>query len=325
MATKPSQQTLRGVADRRSPRSRSLWSDAWRSLARNRSAVLGLLIVLLLIFIAAIGPLITQYDPNKQNLDLIKATPSREHLFGTDQLGRDYFSRILAGARTALIVAITVSFLSCGLGILLGAAAAFFGGWVDTLVSGAIDGAMAFPRLLLASFVNAVAKPPFQQAMEAVAGVTGLSFLTNTVMVDYIVVLSALALTLWPGYARLIRGQILALRETDFVLAARTIGASPTRILLGHLIPNALGPIIIALTVGFGEAMLLESSLSYLGIGIQPPGASWGQMISESLDQWRYAPHLVAAPGFVLAIVVLGLNLLGDGLNDALDPRRRRA
>lgn len=305
-------------------KTRSLWSDAWRSLARNRAAMLGLAIVLLVVVIALIGPYITPQDPYKQDLDNLKAPPSLMHWLGTDQLGRDYFSRILAGARTALLVGATVTLISGVIGVLLGAAAAFWGGWVDLASNRLLDMVQAFPRLLLAAFVNAMAKPPFQNALAWLAGLTGLTFLTDTLLADYVVVLGALGLTLWTGYARLIRGQILSLRERDFVLAARAIGAPPRRIILHHLIPNAIGPVIIAITVGFGEAMLLESSLSYLGIGIQPPGASWGQMISESLDQWRYAPHLVAVPGIVLAIAVLGFNLLGDGLNDALDPRRRR-
>lgn len=305
-------------------KTRSLWSDAWRSLARNRMAVLGAAIVFVVVFLAAFGPLLTPYNPDKQDLDNMKASPSREHFFGTDQLGRDYFSRILAGARTALIVGSTVTFLACSLGVFLGAMAAFFGGWTDIIISRLLDMAQASPKLLLASFVNAMAKPPFQNALDWVAGVTGLTVLNDTIMADYVVVLGALGLVLWPSYARLIRGQILSLRERDFIVAAHAVGSKPWRIITQHLVPNALGPIIIAVTVGFGEAMLLESSLSYLGIGIQPPGSSWGQMISNSLDQWRYSPHLVAVPGLVLALAVLGFNLMGDGLNDALDPQRRR-
>lgn len=316
-------QPAREQTETRLRRSRGLWSDAWRTLVRNRPAIFGLSIVVALVGVAIFGTALAPHDPNRQNLDNIKAPPSWEHLFGTDQLGRDYLSRILAGGRTALLVGATVTLISCALGVVLGAAAAYFGGWVDLLVSRALDMALAFPKLLLASFVNAVAKPPFQSAATALADRTGMAFLADTVMIDYIVVLSALSLTLWPTYARLVRGQVLSLREAEYIVAARSVGVPPWRILIRHLAPNALGPIIIAATVGFGEAMLLESSLGYLGIGIQPPGASWGQMISESLDQWRYSPHLVAAPGIVLAIVVLGFNLLGDGLNDALDPRRR--
>lgn len=305
-------------------RPRGLWSDAGRSLMRNRIALLGLLISLLIGLLALFGNSVSPYNPNRQDLDHVAEGPSAEHWLGTDQLGRDYFSRVAAGARTALLVGFTVTLIACLLGIVLGAVSAYAGGLTDMLVSRLSDATMAFPKLLLASFVNATAKPPFQAALAWVAARTGLALLTDTVIADYIVVLGALSLTLWYGYARLVRGEILRLREMDFVLSARAIGASPWQIVRRHLIPNALAPIIIYATAGIGEAMLLEASLSYLGIGIQPPGASWGQMISTSIDQWRYAPHLVAIPGVVLALAVLGFNLLGDGVNDALDPRRRR-
>jgi peptide/nickel transport system permease protein len=307
----------------RAPRARSLWSDAWRRLARNRMALLGLAIIAVMVFLALFGSWITPYDPNRQDLDSVAARPSATHWLGTDQLGRDYFSRIVAGARTALMVGLLVTLISCVLGIVLGAISAYAGGIADMVISRFSDATMAFPKLLLASFVNATAKPPFQALLAWVAATTGLATFTETVIADYIVVLVALSLTLWYGYARLVRGEILRLREADYVLAAQAIGVSPWQIIRRHLIPNALAPIIIYATAGIGEAMLLEASLSYLGIGIQPPGASWGEMISTSIDQWRYAPHLVAIPGLVLAITVLGFNLLGDGVNDALDPRRR--
>jgi peptide/nickel transport system permease protein len=287
-------------------------------------ALLGLLIILVIVCMALFGNRITPHDPNRQDLDHVAEGPSAEHWLGTDQLGRDYFSRIVAGACTALLVGFVVTIISCLLGMLLGAASAYFGGMTDLIISRLSDATMAFPKLLLASFVNATAKPPFQAALAWVASTTGLTLLTDTVIADYIVVLGALSLTLWYGYARLVRGEILRLREADFVLSAQAIGVAPWQIITRHLIPNTLAPIIIYATAGIGEAMLLEASLSYLGIGIQPPGASWGQMISTSIDQWRYAPHLVAIPGIVLAIAVLGFNLLGDGVNDALDPRRRR-
>jgi peptide/nickel transport system permease protein len=307
----------------RAPRARSLWSDAWRRLARNRMALLGLAIIAVMVFLALFGSWITPYDPNRQDLDSVAARPSATHWLGTDQLGRDYFSRIVAGARTALMVGLLVTLISCVLGIVLGAISAYAGGIADMVISRFSDATMAFPKLLLASFVNATAKPPFQALLAWVAATTGLAAFTETVIADYIVVLVALSLTLWYGYARLVRGEILRLREADYVLAAQAIGVSPWQIIRRHLIPNALAPIIIYATAGIGEAMLLEASLSYLGIGIQPPGASWGEMISTSIDQWRYAPHLVAIPGLVLAITVLGFNLFGDGVNDALDPRRR--
>jgi ABC-type dipeptide/oligopeptide/nickel transport system permease subunit len=287
-------------------------------------ALVGLFIIFMILLLAVFGNSISPHDPNKQDLDNVAAGPSRTHWLGTDQLGRDYFSRIAAGARTALLVGFSVTLISATLGTLLGAVSAFFGGVVDMLISRLSDATMAFPKLLLASFVNATAKPPFQALLAWIASVTGLTLLTDTIIADYVVVLGALSLTLWYGYARLVRGEILRLRESEFILSARAVGVSPMRIITRHLLPNTLAPIIIFASTGIGEAMLLEASLSYLGIGIQPPGASWGQMISTSIDQWRYSPHLVAIPGIVLAITVLGVNLVGDGVNDALDPRRRR-
>lgn len=302
---------------------RNLWLDAWERLRRNKLAVLGLIIALLLVFIAIFGPALAPYGYNQTHLDRIEEPPSARHWLGTDQLGRDLLTRILHGARTAVLVATLTSAISTSLGVLLGAMAAYLGGWVDTVISRIIDILMSFPHLLLAIFVNATVKTPVQAALENLGKSTGLTFLSNTVIIDYIIVFGALSLVGWPGMARLIRGQILSLRSRDFVMAARALGISTRGILARHLIPNALGPIVVSVTVGFGGAMLSESSLSYLGIGIQPPGASWGRMISESLGRWRYAPHLVLAPGLTLAVVIFAFNFLGDGLNDALNPRLR--
>ena len=182
---------------------------------------------------------------------------------------------------------------------------------------------MSFPHLLLAIFVNATVKAPVQRFLEGWAAQTGWRFLADSVVVDYVIVFGALSIVGWPGMARLIRGQILSLRARDYITAAEALGISTKGILLRHLIPNALGVVVVSVTVGFGGAMLAESSLSYLGIGVQPPGASWGRMISDSLGRWRYAPHLVLAPGLTLATVIFAFNFLGDGLNDALNPRLR--
>ncbi len=302
---------------------RNLWLDAWERLRRNELAVLGLIIAVLLILIAIFGPYLAPFGYNQTDLDRIEQPPTALHWLGTDQLGRDLLTRILYGARTAVLVATLTSVISTSLGVLLGALAAYLSGWVDTLISRIIDILMSFPHLLLAIFVNATVKTPVQSALEDLGQSTGLKFLSNSVIIDYVIVFGALSLVGWPGMARLIRGQILSLRSRDYVMAARALGIGTRGILLRHLIPNALGPIVVSLTVGFGGAMLAESSLSYLGIGIQPPGASWGRMISESLGRWRYAPHLVLAPGLTLAVVIFAFNFLGDGLNDALNPRLR--
>lgn len=302
---------------------RNIWHDAFARMRRNRLAMAGLAIALLLIVAAIIGPYISPYGFNETDISQIEAPPSLQHWLGTDQLGRDLLSRILWGARTAVLVATLTTLLTTLLGVILGSLAAYLGGWVDALISRIIDVLMSFPHLLLAIFVNATVKAPVQRWLEGVSAATGWRFLADAVIIDYVIVFGALSIVGWPGMARLIRGQILSLRERDYIMAAEALGISTKGILLRHLIPNALGPVVVTVTVGFGGAMLAESSLSYLGIGVQPPGASWGRMISDSLGRWRYAPHLVLAPGLTLATVIFAFNFLGDGLNDALNPRLR--
>lgn len=300
---------------------RSLWGDALRRLIRNRMAMFASGIVILLVIMAVFGPFLSPYDYTQQDLLNVNQPPSASHWLGTDELGRDFLSRILWGARTALLVAVISQGLSYLIGVILGGISAYAGGWVDSIIMRLADIFMSFPHLLLAIFVNATIKRPLAEAAYQLYKQRGWEILKNTVVLDYIVVFGALAVAGWPWAARLIRGQILSLREQDYAMAARSIGATQWGILRRHLIPNALGPIIVAITAGFGGAMLAESSLSYLGIGIRPPGASWGAMINESLIGWRMHPHLIATPGLVLAICVFAFNMLGDGLNDALNPR----
>lgn len=300
---------------------RSLWGDAIRRLVRNRMAMFSLVIIGLVVFMAIFGPYLSPYGYNDQDLANVNQPPSWQHLMGTDELGRDILTRIMWGARTALLVALISQGLSYLIGILTGGIAAYAGGIVDSIIMRLADIFMAFPHLLLAIFVNATIKRPIAEAAYQLYKETGWEILQNTVVLDYIVVFGALAVAGWPWAARLIRGQILSLREQDYVMAARSIGASQWDILRRHLIPNALSPIIVAFTAGFGGAMVAESSLSYLGIGIRPPGASWGAMINESMIGWRMHPHLVAMPGIVLALCVFAFNMFGDGLNDALNPR----
>jgi peptide/nickel transport system permease protein len=184
------------------------------------------------------------------------------------------------------------------------------------------DIVMTIPTILFAALIDSSVAEPIKAAVGALQKQTHWKFLDNTVYLDYFIVFGALALISWPGYARLIRGQILSLREQDFVVAARSIGATTRKIMLKHLIPNAMGPIVVSFTFGMSSAMILEASLSYLGIGIQPPGASLGEMINSAMASWGRYPHLIAVPGIVLGVVTLGINFLGDGLNDALNPRR---
>lgn len=303
---------------------RSLWSDALQRLVRNRLSLVGLAIFLALFIVAIFGPMLAPYPYMLQDLDNVAKPPSLQHILGTDDLGRDFFSRILWGARTAAIVAIMATFSSLTLGVLMGSIAAYSGGWVDWGVSRAIDITMSIPDLLFASLVAATVREPVSRFVEHVYAQTHWGFFKTATYMDLIVVFGALALVNWPGYARLIRGQILTLREKEFVEAGRCIGLTGRQLLLRYLIPNALGPIVVAMTFGFGGAIIAESGLSYLGIGVQPPQASWGAMINDNAASWRFRPLLTIIPGVVVGIVSLGINFLGDGLNDALNPRSTR-
>ena len=308
------------VGSTRSIRRNSLMRVAWRKLRRDPAGLIGLSIAVLFLLAGVFGPYIAPYDPNLQDLTNISATPTWAHPFGTDELGRDMLSRILAACRTGLLVATCATGISVSIGVVLGSIGGYYGGVIDSVVSRMIEFQQAFPDLLLAVFVSATVGPYIANLLtggDGGARGAGLS-------IQYIVVIASLGLVLWGGSARLIRGELLSLREREFVMAARADGARPAWIIRRHLFPNAAGPLIVAVSLNFGGALLLEASLSFLGIGIQPPGASLGAMINQNLAQWQYHPFLVLIPTGVLAVVLIGFSLLGDALNDALDPRRAR-
>jgi peptide/nickel transport system permease protein len=302
---------------------RSLWRDALGRLLRNNLSLIGLAITLVFVFLAIFGPYLAPYAYQQQDLRRTNELPSMDHWLGTDSLGRDFLSRVLWGARTAIIVASFVTSISVTLGILLGGVAAYLGGFADSVIGRVIDVAQSVPTIMLAILVDAAVKKPVSNVFEAAYQATGIEFFRGSILLDYLITLAAIAAVSWPAYARLIRGQIFSLRQQGYVEAARATGVPGVRILLRHIVPNALGPIIVAATFGFSNAMVLEASLSYLGIGIQPPAASWGAMINDNLHQWRIRPYLVAVPAVVLGIATLAVNFLGDGLNDALNPRAR--
>ncbi len=285
-------------------------------------AVVGGIIVLFFVFLAIFGQALAPQNALLQDLTRISEAPSRDHWFGTDELGRDFFSRIMAGARTALLVATLVTLIAAGMGVLIGLVSAYAGGWVDSILMRTADVLLAFPTFLLAAFLNATLRPPIARRLGGIASATGIKAIGSKEVIDFIVVFGALAFVSWSGYARLIRSQVLSLREREFVEAARAMGARPTAILFRHILPNSIAPIIVAVSVSFGNAILAESALSYLGVGVQPPTPSWGQMIFANLDQWRYYPHLVLVPGGVLTLLILGFNFFGDGVADALNPRQ---
>jgi len=313
--------TLQGQ-DQLAQHSRSLWGDAGRRLRQNRLAMFGLFTLIFLLIASFIGPYLSPYDYFSTDLPSAKQGPSAAHWMGTDTLGRDVLTRILYGGRTAMLVGLMVVGLSTGLGIILGGISAYAGGRVDAFIMRLADVFMAFPALLLALFIDATIKRPVAATMFELYQETGYTILSNRVILDYLIVFSSLAVASWPYPARLIRGQILSIRSEDYVLAARSVGARTGQVLRRHVVPNTLSPMIVSMSAGLGGAMLAEASLAYLGLGIQPPGASWGKMISDAQVTWRQFPHLILMPGLILSIIVFAANVLGDGLNDALNVRQ---
>jgi peptide/nickel transport system permease protein len=257
---------------------------------------LGTAIIVLTVVAAVLGPALMPFDTAAQNLPARLEGPTLAHPFGLDELGRDILVRVLAGARVSLLVALTVVVLSAGVGTLLGSAAGYFGGLFDDIVSRAVDVLLAFPGLLLAIALVAVLGPS----------------LVN--------VLLALSVIGWVGYARLARGQALRIRELDYVQAARALGAGPARIILRHVIPASLPLILVQAALGMAGAILGEAALSFLGLGAQPPTPSWGTMLNGGRAHMIDAPHLTIFPGLAIAILVLGLNFLGEGLRLRLSP-----
>jgi peptide/nickel transport system permease protein len=299
----------------------SLWRDAWYRLVRNKLAIFGLFVIVVLAFAAAFGPYLTPYDFLSQDLDARNAAPSLAHLFGTDDLGRDVFSRVVYGTRTAFVVALVVTAIAVTIGVALGAMAGFFGGWFDRIIMWLTDVTMSVPNLLLVVVINASLKAPLAGWMEAQYMATLNPFFRETIWVDFILVFGSMALISWPPYARLVRAQVLSIRSRPYITAARALGLTTRIILMRYVVPNAVGPLIVSVSAGLGTAMVLESAFSFLGVGVNPPTPSWGNMISDGLRVWQHYPHLLAAPAAVLGLATVGFSFLGDGLNDALNPR----
>jgi peptide/nickel transport system permease protein len=272
-----------------------------RFLIGNRLNLLGVIIVGLFLFLALFGELLAPHDPYAADITNSKLlAPSLTHPFGTDELGRDVFSRIMTGTRVSMQVALIVLGFAVTFGTFVGLIAGYFGGWVDEVLMRLTDMFLAFPALILAV---------------AIAASLGRN-LRNTMI--------ALATVFWPWYARLVRAQVLSIKERDFVQAAHSIGMSRSRIMVRHILPNAASVIIIQLTLDVGYAILATSSLSFIGLGAQPPSPEWGTMMSTARNYFRDAWWYMAFPGLALTLTVLAFNLLGDGLQDALDPRSSR-
>ncbi len=273
--------------------------ETFQDLLRSRSATFGMGLIALVLLVAVIGPTFAPYDPLKPTpLDRLKG-PSEEHLFGTDSLGRDIFSRVIYGARISILIGLISVSISLLPGTLLGLLAGYFGGRVDSLIMRLMDMLLAFPAILLAIFITAILGPSLPNTMVAVG-------------IVYI-----------PHYARIVRASVLSLKEQLFVQAIAHLGGGHARILGWHILPNALPPIIVYATLGMGTAVLQAAALGFLGLGAQPPQPEWGAMLSEGRQYIQIAPHVAAFPGAAILLLVLGFNLFGDGLRDVLDPSLR--
>ena len=275
-----------------------LFGERLEIIFRNRLASLGFMIVTTVSLAALVAPWLVPHDPYEMNLANRLSAPSHEHLLGTDTYGRDTFTRILLGASIAMRVALAAVAVAFVIGVPLGAVSGFIGGWVDTGVMRFIDAVLAFPGRLLAI---------------ALVAALGTSFFTLCV---------AIGINAIPGYTRVVRAAVLVQREKEYVEAARMGGESEGRILFFQILPNCLAPILVLVTLDFAHAILLESSLSFLGLGFAPPAPSWGLMLSEARGFMEIAPHVAIFPGLAISLTILGFNLLGDGLRDVFDPRQ---
>lgn len=277
-----------------------LWSDAWERMKRNPGAIIGGTLILIFVLAAVFAPLITEHSPREQvgSLGGVGSPPSSEHWFGLDKQGRDYFSRVIYGARLSLLVGVISVGVGLSVGLVIGAAAGYIGKWVDTLLMRVMDVMLSIPALLLA---------------------IGLVTLLGNGLVQIMV---AVGVTQVPLFARLLRGSILAQKENDYVLAARSLGASGPRLLMRHILPNAISPVIVQATLSIATAIIEVAALSYLGLGPNDPSLpEWGRMIADSASRLESGAHLVLFPGIAIVLAVLGFNMVGDGLREALDPK----
>jgi peptide/nickel transport system permease protein len=272
---------------------------AWRRLLRRKSAVFGLVVIVLFLAVAILAPVIAPYDPTQQSWTSIRKPPSWQHWFGTDESGRDLFSRVIYGARASLLAGVVSVSIALGLGVPIGLLAGYGSRWIDAIIGRMTDAMLACPFLILAIALAAFLGPSLQNAMIAI-GITAA-----------------------PIFVRLTRGQVMAVKVEDYVEAARAVGNPPMRIAVKHILPNILPALIVQATISIAAAIIAEASLSFLGLGQQPPAPSWGSMLNTAQRFLTNAPWMAVWPGLAIFLCVLSFNILGDGLRDALDPRER--
>src|SRR5579859_7983251 len=290
-----------------------LWSDAWQRFRRNRLALVGAVIVVFLVIVALSAPLLVQLGliqpPNKQHVEFIESGIGQNgYLFGSDELGRDTLSRLMFGAQVSLSVGILVQFIILPIGLAIGLVAGYFGGRVDNILMRFTDIWYAFPDLLFVLVVVSVFS----------------SYASGSTFLQWLMIFGAIGLVNWVGLARLVRGQVLAIKEKEFVEAARSSGSAPFKLIFKHLLPNSLGPIIVTLTFGIPQAIFLEAVLSFIGVGIAPPTSTWGRMVNSGYENIYANPTSVVFPALAIGFTLLSFSFVGDGLRDALDPRMRR-
>jgi len=278
-------------------RKRSRLHEIWIQLKKNKLAFISLFVLLAIVLVAIFAPVIAPYTYDEQNVLNAYADPSGEHLLGTDKLGRDIFSRIIYGTQNSLQMGILSVIIGAIIGITIGSISGYFGGWVDNLMMRLLDIYQSVPMFLLCVALAAILGPSLRNAI------------------------IALGLGIVPGYARIMRASVMTVRETEYIEAAKSINCGTLRIILKHIIPNAIGPMIVQITMGVGSCVLSGAALSFIGLGVQPPTPEWGSMITEARAVMRQYPTHALYPGICIMITVLACNLLGDGLRDALDPR----
>jgi len=307
------------TVDRRGP-ARSFWHDAWGRLRLNKAAMISLVVVALLALLAIFAPLLAPYHYADGDLLHTSQGPNRQHWLGTDEVGRDILSRLLYGGRVSLTVAVAAQFVIILIGVPIGLITGYFGGWVDLVVMRIVDALYALPNLLIAILLMSVLRGNISQSQQGSSLLVRLDDWSSGLVGIFIV----LCLTQWLTVARLVRAQVLSVKEREHVEAARAIGAGPGRIVMTHVFPHVLAPVIIAVAFGVPGAILLEASLSFLGIGVNPPTPSWGLMISSGITNLRSHPHMLVSPALALGVTLLAFTFLGDGLRDAMDPHMKR-
>ncbi|NJN82944.1 MAG: ABC transporter permease [Caldilineaceae bacterium] len=299
MAVAPLEQKQSAISAGVQTRRRSEWTQSWRRFRNNRAALFGLVFIALICFVAIFADLLVPYDPTYSYPGMRGGAPTLAHPMGFDHIGRDLLSRVIYGSRVALLVGLFATVISVLIGVIVGAAAGYFGGWTDSVLSRIIDALMAFPLLALLIVLSAVLGPS----------------LTTTITV--------IGITAWARFARVVRADVMSVRQRDYVLAARASGVKDARIIWRHVVPNVMGPVIVLASLGIGGIIILESALSFLGLGVQPPTPSWGGTLADGRALIRQYPHITTFPGLMIFVTVLAFNLLGDGVRDALDPRQQ--